>query len=72
MSRSATKVESWGVIESVYSRAIISIQRVGNEQIPAKMRGIDAITRKNEWLYTNHGVHSGSAEVPCIAVSSSR
>lgn len=51
-------------IETLYSPEIVSIEAVGNEEMPAEMSGLAAIKGKNEWWYANHEVHSGSAEGP--------
>lgn len=51
-------------IETLYSPDIVSIEAVGNEEMPAEMSGIAAIKGKNEWWYANHEVHAGSAEGP--------
>lgn len=51
-------------IDTLYSQDIVSIEAMGNEEMPAEMSGIAAIKGKNEWWYQNHEVHSGSAEGP--------
>jgi ketosteroid isomerase-like protein len=37
---------------------------MGNEQMPKRMEGIDAIRKKNQWWVENHEVHSGHASGP--------
>src|SRR5262245_9774828 len=51
-------------INSLYSDDIVSVEAMGNEQMPREMRGIDKIRGKNEWWLENHDVHNSSAEGP--------
>jgi ketosteroid isomerase-like protein len=51
-------------IDSLYSPDIVSVEAMGNEQMPAEMRGIEAIRGKNQWWLENHDVHSAAAEGP--------
>ncbi len=44
-------------VEQYYSPDIVSIEAMGNEQMPARMEGIDAIRGKNQWWIDNHEVH---------------
>ncbi|MGH7720547.1 MAG: SnoaL-like domain-containing protein [Gemmatimonadaceae bacterium] len=53
-------------IEKLYSPKIVSIESVGNEQMPAEMSGIDAIRGKNDWWEKNNEVHSAEANGPFI------
>jgi len=32
--------------------------------MPARMRGVDEIKKKNEWWFANHDIHEGSAKGP--------
>lgn len=36
-------------INALYSPDIVSVESMGNAQMPAESRGLDAIRRKNEW-----------------------
>ncbi|MBI2214337.1 MAG: nuclear transport factor 2 family protein, partial [Acidobacteria bacterium] len=36
-------------IDTLYSQDIVSIEAMGNEEMPAEMSGIAAIKGKNEW-----------------------
>lgn len=53
-------------IEAFYSPEIVSIESMGNEQMPAKMSGIDAIRQKNKWWLENNEIHSAAAEGPFV------
>lgn len=51
-------------VERLYSEKIVSIEGQGSAEMPARMEGIDAIRKKNEWWYANHDVHAASATGP--------
>jgi ketosteroid isomerase-like protein len=53
-------------VEKLYSPDIVSVEPQSMPQMPAEMRGIDAIRGKNEWWYANHDVHSGHADGPFV------
>ncbi len=53
-------------INKLYSPSIVSIEPVGNEQMPAEMQGIDAIRGKNQWWFDNHDVHSADVNGPFV------
>ena len=53
-------------IRTLYSPDIVSIESMGNEQMPREMKGIDAITQKNQWWADNNTVHSAAIEGPFI------
>jgi len=53
-------------ISKLYSPNIVSIEPVGSLDMPAEMRGIDAIRKKNEWWYANNEIHSVEANGPFI------
>jgi len=53
-------------IRTLYSPDIVSIESMGNEQMPREMKGIDAIRQKNEWWSANNTVHSAAIEGPFI------
>jgi ketosteroid isomerase-like protein len=53
-------------ISALYSPDIVSIEPVGNEQMPATMKGIDAIRGKNEWWIANNEVHDASLAGPFV------
>ena len=51
-------------IDTLYSPNIVSIEVHGDEKMPARMQGLDAIRSKNKWWLENHTVHSGEAHGP--------
>ncbi len=53
-------------IEKLYSPNIVSIEPVGSPEMPAEMRGIDAIRKKNKLWYENNDIHSVEANGPFI------
>ena len=53
-------------INNLYSPDIVSIESMGNEQMPREMKGIDAILEKNKWWSENNTVNSASVEGPFI------
>jgi len=53
-------------VNKLYSPKVVSIEPVGSPEMPAEMRGIDAIRKKNEWWYANNDIHSVEADGPFI------
>jgi len=53
-------------IAKLYSPEVVSIEPVGDETMPAEMKGIDAIRGKNEWWYDTHEVHSVEVNGPFV------
>jgi len=53
-------------VNKLYSPNIVSIEPVGSPEMPAEMRGIDAIRKKNEWWYETNDIHSVQANGPFI------
>jgi hypothetical protein len=53
-------------ISKLYSPKIVSIEPVGDENMPAEMTGIEAIRKKNEWWYANNEVHSSEVTGPFL------
>lgn len=51
-------------INTLYSPNVVSIEVHGDEKMPARMQGIDAIRGKNKWWVDNHTVHSGDVQGP--------
>ena len=51
-------------IETLYASNIVSIEPHGDEKMPARMEGIDAIKGKNKWFFDNHTIHGGDAKGP--------
>ncbi|HEY8711481.1 MAG TPA: nuclear transport factor 2 family protein [Thermoanaerobaculia bacterium] len=61
LCRTGKNVEA---INTLYSPDIVSVEARGDAQMPALMRGIDAIRKKNQWWYENHEVHSSEVRGP--------
>ncbi|MGH0038179.1 MAG: SnoaL-like domain-containing protein [Myxococcota bacterium] len=51
-------------VEQLYDPGIVSIEGQGSDEMPARMEGIEAIRRKNQWWYANHEVHATTATGP--------
>ena len=51
-------------IKSLYSPDIVSVEAMGNAEMPAEIRGIDKVVAKNKWWGENHEVHSSATEGP--------
>ena len=46
-------------VETLYSPDVVSIEARADEHMPARMEGVDAIRRKNQWWLDNHEIHGG-------------
>lgn len=53
-------------IEKYYSDGIVSVESMSSPDMPAEMRGIEAIKGKNKWWLENHEVHSAEANGPYV------
>lgn len=53
-------------IEKLYSPRIVSIEPIGDENMPAEMAGIEAIRGKNQWWFENNEVHSHEVNGPFL------
>jgi ketosteroid isomerase-like protein len=53
-------------INTLYSPDIVSVESMGNEQMPREQKGIDAIRAKNEWWSENNTVHSAATDGPFV------
>ena len=53
-------------INALYSPDIVSIESMGNEQMPREMKGIDAIRQKNTWWGENNEVHAATVDGPFV------
>ena len=54
-------------IETHYADDIVSVEPVSMPNMPAEMKGIEAIKGKNKWWIENHEVHSGNVQGPYIS-----
>jgi hypothetical protein len=53
-------------INKLYSSKIVSVEPVGDENMPAEMTGIDAIRQKNQWWFENNELHGTEVNGPFI------
>ena len=53
-------------IDKFYDRNIESIEPVGDETMPAELKGIDAIKEKNEAWFASNEVHSALVNGPFV------
>ncbi len=55
-----------GAITQYYDDDIVSIEPVGNEQMPAEIRGKDNVLGKNQWFIDNMEVHENQVDGPFV------
>ena len=53
-------------IDGFYANDVISIESVGDETMPARMQGIDAVRGKNQWWFDNHDLHAQTVVGPYV------
>lgn len=53
-------------IDKLYSPKIVSVESMGNEQMPAEITGIDAVRAKNQWWFDTHEVHRSLTNGPFV------
>ncbi len=53
-------------ISKYYSNDIVSVESASAPNMPAEMKGIDAVKGKNQWWLENHEIHSSQADGPYI------
>jgi len=51
-------------LDTLFSKDAESIEAMGNEEMPARMKGLDALKKKNQWFFDNHEVHGGKVKGP--------
>jgi ketosteroid isomerase-like protein len=51
-------------IDSLYAPDVLSIDAHGDEHMPARMQGIQAVRGKNQWWFDNHTIHATDANGP--------
>lgn len=51
-------------IDELYADDIVSIEAHGNEEMPARKEGIEAIRAKTEWWVGAHDIHAMDVEGP--------
>jgi ketosteroid isomerase-like protein len=53
-------------IDRFYARDIVSVESVGTPEMPAEMKGIDAVRKKNDWWTENNEVHTVQVNGPFV------
>ena len=53
-------------VNTLYSDDIVSVESMGNEQMPREMRGIKPVREKGEWWAENNIVHSSEVDGPFV------
>ena len=53
-------------VEKFYDRNVESIEPVADENMPAEIKGIDAVRSKNQWWLDNNEVHSAEVNGPFV------
>jgi hypothetical protein len=53
-------------IKKYYSDKIVSVESGSSGNIPAEMKGIEAVRGKNQWWLDNHQVHSEEVNGPFV------
>ena len=51
-------------VNSLYAPDVVSVEVHGMPEFPARMQGIDAIRRKNQWWMDNHVIHGNTVSGP--------
>ena len=58
---------TWTQTIPLFAGDIVSIESMGDEEMPKEMKGIDAVRQKNQWWSENNQVHSASVDGPYLA-----
>jgi ketosteroid isomerase-like protein len=56
-------------IAKYYSDAIVSVESAGSPEMPAEMKGVEAIKGKNQWWFENNEVHNAQVNGPFVGDS---
>jgi hypothetical protein len=51
-------------VETLYALDVVSQETHGSPEMPARMSGIDACRKKNQWWIDNHTIHSAEFKGP--------
>src|SRR5688572_28849992 len=51
-------------VRTLYAPDVVSVEVHGDETMPARMEGAQAILGKNQWFFDAHEIHSGTARGP--------
>ena len=53
-------------IDKHYSKDIMSVESSGGPEMPAEMKGIEAVRQKNKWWIDNNEVHEAKIDGPYV------
>jgi hypothetical protein len=53
-------------VNRLYATNIVSVEPAGTKDMPAEMKGIDAIRGKNQWWYDNNELHGSEVRGPFL------
>ena len=56
--------ENLQAVKTLYSPDVVSVEASSMPNMPAEMKGMDAILGKNKWWVDNHEVHAATCEGP--------
>ena len=48
-------------LDTLYDKDVVSVEAMAMPDMPAEMKGVAALKKKNEWWFANNEVHGGSA-----------
>ena len=51
-------------VDTLYAPNVVSLEVIGDETMPARMVGIEAVRGKNQWWVENHTMHGGQVDGP--------
>jgi hypothetical protein len=51
-------------LDTLFAKEAESIEAMSTPEMPAHMKGLDEIKKKNEWWFANNEVHGGGAKGP--------
>lgn len=56
--------KNYDAVKQLYAKDVVSIEAHGDESMPARTQGLDAILKKHDWWYANNTTHGGTVEGP--------
>ncbi len=51
-------------LDTLYDRDVVSVEPMAMPGMPAEMKGVDALKKKNEWWFANNELHGGTTRGP--------
>lgn len=55
---------NYDAVKTLYDQNVVSIEPFGDDQMPGRLQGIDAVIGKHDWWYANNTTHGGTVEGP--------